>query len=154
MTYLIKIHKSTRKLDIFEDGNCIASYPIGIGKNPEGNKEREGDHKTPEGVYHVICKNPNSKYHLSLGLDYPNPADAKRGLENGVINDADYQAIIDAHANGDPIPWKTPLGGEIFIHGAFEEGDGSEGCIRLFKADIEALFEIISIGTRVAIVDN
>ncbi|GJM06994.1 MAG: hypothetical protein DHS20C10_07280 [marine bacterium B5-7] len=149
----IHISKSQRQLHIYEGNVLLHQFPIGIGKQSGGPKETEGDHRTPEGQYKIICKNPQSKYHLSLGLDYPNPADAERGLAMGILSQDEYQSILDAHSNSSPIPWKTPMGGEIFIHGAFEEGDGSQGCIRMYKQDIETVFTLIPKGTPVEIVD-
>ena len=53
----------------------------------DGDKVKEGDKRTPEGVFHVVYRNPHSKYVLSLGLDYPNAEDADRGLKAGLISE-------------------------------------------------------------------
>jgi len=147
----IKIFKSKKVLEIWVNNQKSSSYPIGIGKNQTGTKEKEGDFKTPEGEYKVIVKNPKSQYHLSVGLDYPNPHDAENGLKNNIISKEEYEKIIRAHENNTRIPWSTPLGGAIYIHGALEEQDWSEGCIRMYNNDIESIYSTIEKGTKVNI---
>ncbi|MBI4403921.1 MAG: L,D-transpeptidase family protein, partial [Deltaproteobacteria bacterium] len=111
---IIRIYKQKKILQLWRATQLLKEYPVAVGKN-QGQKEKEGDLRTPEGEYVVCVKNPHSKYHLSLGLNYPNNEDAKRGLENGVISTQEYQAICDANNQGGIPPWKTALGGEIYI---------------------------------------
>lgn len=147
----IKIYKKSKRLDLIIDGEVSKSYTIGIGKNEQGHKETEGDLRTPEGDYKIIVKNPNSKFHLSLGLNYPNAQDAKIGLDAGRIDQATYESICKAHKTNGHIPWKTTLGGEVFIHGDYENKTWSEGCIRMTNADVEELYKIVPVGTPVSI---
>ena len=72
--------------------------------------------KTPEGDYRVCLKNPTSRFHLSLGLNYPNAADAQVGLKEKRITRAQRDAIVAASKGRGCPPWDTQLGGEIFIH--------------------------------------
>src|SRR4051812_10092789 len=69
----------------------VKSYRICARSGGLGPKRGEGDMQVPEGVYAIERFNPNSKFHLSLGLDYPNASDRVRGAR--------------------------PFGGDIFIHG-------------------------------------
>ena len=149
----IFVSKSRRVLEVRDGERLVAAYPIGIGKAGLGHKQREGDLRTPVGSYRVCVKNPRSRYHLSLGLDYPNPDDARAGLRAGLISQAELDAVCAAHERGAIPPWKTALGGEIYIHGQLELQDWSAGCIRLRDPDIEALFAATAVGTQVRIDD-
>ena len=77
----ILIEKSKRMLTLIREDAIPLSFPIVLGKCPEGHKLREGDFRTPEGEYYICTRNENSKYHLALGLSYPNPSDADAALE-------------------------------------------------------------------------
>lgn len=147
----IKIFKSRKQLEVWESNTLQATYPIGIGKSEKGHKEREGDMRTPEGQYRVCVKNPQSKYYLSLGVNYPNNLDAKNGIEKGTLSDAEFTSICQANDANKRPPWDTPLGGEIFIHGELEKQDWSHGCVRLNDIDMKALFGVIQIGVKVTI---
>lgn len=93
--------------------NLLKTYPICQSSGTLGPKRKEGDRQVPEGVYHIDRFNPNSSYHLSLGLNYPNASDLVRG---------------DPHAPGS----------DIFIHGACV----TVGCIPLTDALIEEVYEL------------
>jgi murein L,D-transpeptidase YafK len=149
----IVISKSGGVLTAFDArGGILCEVPIGIGTSPDGTKEREGDRRTPEGDYFVCFKNPKSRFHLSLGLNYPNAADAARALAAGTISREDADAIQDAEREVRQPPWKTALGGEIFIHGGLGEGNvDTAGCIGVTDAAIEVLFPMVELGTPVRI---
>lgn len=148
----ILIKKNERMLFVFQGKQLIARYKIALGKSPKGDKQREGDGKTPEGTYRVCTKNPKSRFYLSLGINYPNAKDATKGLNEGLINQTSYQAILYAQNKGIRPPWDTPLGGEIFIHGAGNTRDWTLGCIALDNKDMRELYEIIPLGCAVQIV--
>lgn len=129
----------------------VKTYRIGLGNNPTGAKQRQGDGRTPEGTFYVCVKNPKSKYHLSLGLSYPTPADAARGLREGLITQAQHDAILAAHKKRATPPWNTALGGEVFIHGSGSGSDWTLGCVALDDADMDELYALIEKGTSVEI---
>ena len=145
----IIIDKSDGKLRVYIEGVLKKTYDAKFG-SVEGDKEIEGDRKTPEGEFYVCVKNPHSRYHLSLGLSYPNGEDAARGLRDGLITKEQYDRIVEAINRKAVPPWKTPLGGEIFIHGYSGPGK-TRGCIALSDKNIEELYKIANIGTRVVI---
>jgi murein L,D-transpeptidase YafK len=147
----IEIHKSDRRLLVVRDSEILHEYRIGLGFSPTGHKEREGDGRTPEGDYVVCVRNPESRYHLSLGLSYPNADDAARGLAAGVISQEQHGAILSALAEGGRPPWDTHLGGEIYIHGNGSGRDWTLGCIALDNADMDELYALIPVGTPVSI---
>ena len=95
----------------------VAQYPVVAASGGPGPKLREGDQQVPEGVYRVVHVNPESSYHVSLGLDYPNAADRSR-------------AAADK---------RTKLGGEIYIHGGAE----SIGCLAMGDTAAEDLFTLV-----------
>lgn len=135
----ILVIKHDRKMIVFSKGEEIKTYKIAIGKQPIGKKEFEGDEKTPEGIYFINDKNPNSAYHLNLGVSYPNESDKNFAAQHG----------------------KSP-GGLIKIHG-LKNGLGfigkfhrffnwTLGCMALTNQEIEELYEHVPIGTEIEIV--
>ncbi|HVG18270.1 MAG TPA: L,D-transpeptidase [Blastocatellia bacterium] len=147
----IVIRKSARELTLYAGGEAARVYRVGLGFDPEGDKTRQGDGRTPEGSFYVCVKNPDSKYHLSLGLSYPNKEHAARGLRGGLITRAQHDQIMNAlEAKARP-PWDTPLGGEVFIHGRGSKSDWTFGCVALDDGDMEELFAAIPKGTPVVI---
>jgi murein L,D-transpeptidase YafK len=147
----IEVLKSKRQLILYSGDRIVKRYRIGLGFTPEGSKVRQGDGRTPEGSYYVCSKNPKSQYFLSLGLSYPNEADANRGLKDGLINRAQFQQITTAIKRGGVPLWNTALGGEIFIHGAGSKKDWTWGCVALENEDIQELFDAVPKGTPVTI---
>ena len=137
----LMIEKSLRRLTLCgpEDAPLFVCK-IALGACPVGPKEREGDGKTPEGVYHVCLVKERGKYGRSLGLDYPNPADGERGLKAGLIDRAALNAIQKAWDSGARPPWGTALGGEIFIHEGGTASDWTAGCIALDESAMDRLF--------------
>lgn len=147
----VVVQKRKRCLLLFSEGELARTYRIGLGFNPEGHKIREGDGRTPEGVYYVCCKNPESRYYLSVGLSYPNNKDARQGFKDGVITRRQHDKITSAIAAKGTPPWNTLLGGEIFIHGHGSKSDWTLGCIALDNGDMQDLYDALSAGTPVTI---
>lgn len=147
----IVVRKSERKLDVFEDEQIVRSCDIALGNFPEGTKTTDGDGRTPEGEYFIFTKNDQSKYHLSLAISYPGIQDAARGFAEGIINQSEYDSIVDATAAGKRPPQNTALGGEIYIHGGGSSEDWTRGCVAIANGDIEAIFNAVQIGTKVTI---
>ena len=67
----IVVYKGQRKMYLMHDSEVLKSYDFELGFSPVGHKQIEGDGKTPEGLYYIDRKNPNSSYHLSVGISYP-----------------------------------------------------------------------------------
>ena len=134
----ILIEKKARRLTLLAKGEVLKTYRIALGGNPVGPKERQGDHKTPEGTYFIDAKNEGSRFHLSLHISYPNASDMKRARELDV----------------------SP-GGDIMIHGlkegfswvgdAHAEVDWTKGCIAVTDEEIEEIFKSVPVGTLVEI---
>ncbi len=129
----VVVHKGARRMHLYHHNQRLRSFRIQLGGNPNGHKQREGDRRTPEGDYIIDRRNPNSAFHLSLGIDYPNEADKAR-----------------AEANG----WKP--GGDIFIHGQgprFQRarGDWTDGCIAVTDRQMEDIYAMVRDGTPIRI---
>ena len=147
----IVIRKTERKLDLFQGDDLVSSFDIALGPSPEGQKEREGDGRTPEGEYFIFAKNPKSRYHLSLAISYPDAAAVESGFQSGVIDATTRNQIVYDLEERNWIPQDTPLGGCIYIHGGGTASDWTDGCIALDNKEIEATFELCPVGTKVRI---
>ncbi len=147
----IVVVKSRNLLTVYDGRRVAKRYHVISGRNP-GDKVKEGDARTPAGEFYVCYKNPQSKYTLSLGLSYPRKSDADRGLRDGLITQADYDQVLAAIAANDIEKWwKTPLGGEIMIHGAKNDRTGTAGCVAMSDDDVRELYPQIPEGTMVEI---
>lgn len=145
------IKKVERELQVLDGEKLIKTYKIVLGSAPVGDKETEGDGKTPEGEFYVFTKNDKSKFFLSLGVSYPSIDDAKRGLENDLISQKEHDAIVEAINNKQMPPQKTKLGGEIYIHGGGTIADWTDGCVALRNEEMQELFDAFPVGTAVVI---
>lgn len=145
------VRKAQRQLLVYSGDTLLKTYRVGLGGNPVPPKERQGDLATPEGSYVVCIRNPRSQFLLSLGLTYPNAADADRGLKAGLITRGQHRRIVESARTGACPPWNTALGGEIFIHGRGSATDWTWGCVALDDDDVRELYPRIPVGTPVVI---
>ena len=147
----IVVKKAQRKLFLYSDDKLIRTYRVGLGLSPVGDKVREGDRRTPEGDFYIFTKNDKSAFYLSLGISYPNATHATRGLRDGLINQTQYDTIMQALKAHKTPPQNTKLGGDIYIHGNGSRSDWTWGCVALEDTDIRELFNAVSVGTPVTI---
>lgn len=134
----ILIEKSERRMTLYSGDAALKSYKIALGFAPVGDKEREGDGRTPEGLYRINHKNPKSQFHLSLKVSYPDKTDRAAAKAAGV----------------------SP-GGDIFIHGTpgtsgvpaalVSRRDWTLGCIAVSNDEIEEIWRLVDVGTAVEI---
>ena len=148
---IIRIHKGRRVLELVMDGEVAGRFPIGLGFAPEGDKERQGDGRTPVGEYYVCSRNDRSHYYLSLGVSYPNTEDARRGLDSGLIDQETYERIAGAQVRRALPDWNTPLGGEICIHAGGSQRDWTWGCVATEEETMDILWEYCPHGTPILI---
>jgi murein L,D-transpeptidase YafK len=137
------VKKNKRRLQVFDNDKLVKTYKIVLGFEPKGDKIKRDDGKTPEGEYFVAVKNPDSKFHRSLGLNYPNIKDAKRGLQMNLISQSEYDEIILANQEKRLPPQNTALGSEIYIHGGGINRDWTAGCIALDDDQMQELFDAL-----------
>lgn len=157
----IIIAKSENRLYLYDGEQLIKQYPAMLGQS-RGSKIRQGDKKTPIGVYRIMSKS-RSQFRMFLALNYPGPHDAVRGLQNHLITKAQYEEIIEAHRRNMMPPQGTRLGGAIGIHGVdkkravMEKVDAgvnwTAGCISLPTWAIDDLTARVEAGTEVLILD-
>lgn len=144
---------------MFLDDRPVARFPASFGIDPKSDKHKAFDCATPEGLYMVTNKNDRSRFHRTLGLSYPNPANAEKALAEGVISLAGYTRIRDAAWKSRPAPCNTGLGCGIAIHGGGvyryfgvnRERDWTEGCVALDNTDMDWLFRFCRPGDPVLI---
>lgn len=149
--FRIEISKSDRTLKVFNGQTLVKTFKVALGFSAVGDKEIEGDGKTPEGSFYIFTKNPESKFDLSLGISYPSIEDAERGLKADLISRDEFDSITRSIREKAKPLQKTKLGGEIYIHGGGIDGDWTDGCIALTNKEIESLFHLIPVGTIVEI---
>ncbi len=132
----IRVEKAARAMTLYAGGQPVHTIrSIQLGDAPVGHKRFQGDERTPEGRYAIDYGNPNSSYHLSLHISYPNARDKAYARAQG----------------------RSP-GGLIFIHGQPNllpggrvPGDWTDGCIAVSNDEIEALWEAVPDGTVIDI---
>jgi len=147
----IVVYKSGRLLELWDGTSLCGRWPVGLGWDPEGHKQVEGDGKTPEGSYYVCTRNGASRFYLSLGVSYPGAEDARRALEAGRIQERTYNVIAEANEKLRQPPWDTALGGEIMIHGNGSGSDWTAGCVAVDNEVMDILWRCCPIGTPITI---
>ena len=126
-------------MTLYSRGRAVKTYSVAIGFEPLGHKQQQGDNRTPEGLYTINDRNPQSRYYLNLGISYPNAKDRKDAARRGVA-----------------------VGGDIKIHGYSDSrGSTSErftryaytwGCIGVTNADMDELYRWVQTGARILII--
>ena len=146
-------------LTVMQGDSILRTYDnIAIGSNgPTWNKQ-VNDEKTPLGNFTINGIRPSERFALFLAIDYPTMEHAQRALEDGRLNQAEFQAIRDAWNNKLPPPQDTRLGGQLGIHGLglgsvdiHNSFNWTDGCIALTNAQVEELAGLVRIGTRVSV---
>jgi murein L,D-transpeptidase YafK len=133
------VRKSERRLYVLRDGQVLRQYKVALGLNPQGTKEREGDYRTPEGLYKLVRRNPRSDFFLSMEISYPNVNDLVRAQRHGV-----------------------KPGGAIMLHGwpntprktadYYKSADWTDGCIAVSNSDMVEIWLMTPIETPIEIV--
>lgn len=132
----ILIVKSRRTMTLYHGNQVLRSYNVALGGAPVGPKRVQGDHRTPEGSYIIDRENAHSQFHLALHISYPGAADRARARSLGA----------------------SP-GGDIMIHGLpngyydaqYRRTDWTDGCVAVTNAEIEEIWRLVPLGTRVEI---
>ena len=129
----------------------VRTYGVSLGFDPQGDKTRQGDGKTPEGTFYVAYGAPprGTRYHRSLLVSYPSVERAKEGLDSGAISKAQYARIAYAQKRCRIPLQNTKLGGYILIHGGgggAGYGDWTLGCVALTNDEVEEIHSISPAG--------
>jgi L,D-peptidoglycan transpeptidase YkuD (ErfK/YbiS/YcfS/YnhG family) len=134
--YSILVIKESKKLLLYKKGEIFKTYRIALGRNGWSDKHRAKDNATPEGKYRIAGKNPRSRYYRALLINYPNEEDRKE------FNRAKKRGLL---------PEASKIGGLIEIHGGGNEGI-TYGCVALDNRQMEELYNLVELGTPIAIV--
>ena len=137
---IIWIQKEKRQLHLIKNYKVTDTYPIALGKSSLGHKQREGDSRTPEGLYYIDGRNENSNFYLSLHISYPTPRDYRRAVRANV-NPGNHIMI-----HGEPNDPKKKVALQTTV--AY---DWTNGCIALSNHNMQTLWDIVRTGTPVLI---
>jgi murein L,D-transpeptidase YafK len=134
----VVVLKKERTLELLSGGKVIKSYKVALGGDPLGPKTRQGEHKTPEGVYVLDSRNSHSQYHKAIHISYPNARDRAVARARGV----------------------SP-GGDVFVHGlpngygwvgtSHRMKDWTDGCVAVTNEEIEEIWKAVEDGTPIEI---
>ena len=134
----IVVMKSKRTMTLENDGHVVKTYKVALGGQPLGAKDRQGDHKTPEGEYFVDAKIAKSRFYLALHISYPSATDRARARQLGVSPGGD----VEIHGLGKKYGW---------IGARHRLSDWTDGCIAVTNEEIEEVFGMVPVGTRIEI---
>ena len=138
----IKVYKSQRYLDLMHEDQVIRRYPMRLGFDPVGHKAIEGDGKTPEGIYNIDWRNPNSSFYKSLHISYPNQQDIRHAQQLGASAGGDIMIHGSAPqfgAEGQPLYHYMP------------RKDWTLGCIAVSNAAMDEIWQLVKDGTSIEI---
>ena len=135
----VLVLKKEHKLLLLDHGNnVIQTYSIAIGRGGLEPKQRQGDHKSPEGIYVIDRHKGDSRFHRALHLSYPNDTDRERARTLGVNPGGDI--MIHGIQNG--LGWLGPLHRSV---------DWTDGCFAVTDTEIERIYSAVPDGTPVEI---
>ncbi|MFT3867280.1 MAG: L,D-transpeptidase family protein [Nibricoccus sp.] len=134
----IVVEKSRRALTLFASTKPLKTYKVSLGRAPVGSKEKQGDMKTPEGLYRVVAHKPGSSFHRALRISYPEERDLQRARAAGVNPGSDI--MIHGVRNG------------LGLFGRLHRNvDWTAGCIALTNSEIDQIYTAVADGTVVEI---
>jgi murein L,D-transpeptidase YafK len=134
----VLVVKHERTLQLLNQGKVIKTYKVALGADPMGAKSRQGDHKTPEGIYVLDSRNAHSQFYKSLHISYPSALDRAAARAKGV----------------------SP-GGDVFVHGlpngygwigaGHRAKDWTDGCVAVTDQEIDEIWRAVADGTPIEI---
>lgn len=134
----VLIEKAARRLSLFSNNQLLKTYRVALGRSPTGSKEREGDMRTPEGIYTIDRRNERSRFHRALHISYPTPEQSAAAAKLGVSAGGDI--MIHGLRNG--LGWMGAL---------HRRKDWTAGCIAVTNPEIEEIWRAAPDGTSVEI---
>jgi murein L,D-transpeptidase YafK len=153
------VDTDSRTLSVLQEGREVDRFEdIAIGRYGTTWFKRRGDNQTPLGQFTIRRITTDTRYHLFMGLDFPDLEAATRALEEGAISEDEWRAIRRALQAGKTPPQNTALGGLIGIHGIgagdpeiHTEFNWTNGCVALTNEQVDRLRRWVRIGTPVEI---
>ena len=134
----VVVLKRQHKLLLMSGNQVVKSYDVALGSGGLAPKRRQGDHRTPEGLYTIDYRNPASRYHLALHISYPQQTDMQRARQLGLNPGGD----IMIHGLGPGFSWAGALQSHY---------DWTDGCIAVTDQEIEEIWRVVPDGTPVEI---
>jgi murein L,D-transpeptidase YafK len=134
----VLILKQAHTLTLLDHGKVLKKYRVALGGDPVGPKSRQGDHKTPEGVYELDHRNEHSQFYRSIHISYPNAQDRARARKSGVAPGGDV--MIHGLPNG--YGW---------IGSGHRSKDWTDGCIAVTNAEMDEIWSAVPDGTPIEI---
>ncbi len=134
----VLVEKDAHMLTLFNGTAVLKKYAVSLGRVPIGPKQREGDKKTPEGIYHILLHKPDSSYHRALQVSYPELEDVARARSQGVNPGSEIMV------HGLPNGWGL-------IGRAHLLSDWTAGCIAVTNPEIEEIYTAVADGTVIEI---
>lgn len=134
----VVVEKKERTLTLMSHGKALKTYKVALGGTPVGYKERQGDGKTPEGIYVLDYRNVHSQFYKSLHVSYPNVQDRAHARKLGVSPGGD----IFVHGLPKEYAW---VGAEHRLH------DWTNGCIAVTNEEIDEIWRAVPDGTPIEI---
>ena len=135
---MVVVIKHERALQLLSHGQAVKTYKVALGGEPVGPKQKQGDHRTPEGIYELDSRNAHSQFYKSIHISYPNQQDKTRAAA--------------AHVSA---------GGDVFIHGlpngygaigsAHRLRDWTDGCIAVTDSEMDEIWSLVKNGTPIEI---
>lgn len=133
---LVRVLKAQHKLQLISQGKVQREFSIALGANPKGLKQKEGDKKTPEGLYRLDYKKSDSAFYKAIHISYPNAKDASTARELGILPGG--QIMIHGQKNG--LGWLAPIS---------QRFDWTNGCVALSNADMDVVWTLVKTGTPI-----
>ncbi|MDI1429108.1 L,D-transpeptidase family protein [Polyangium sorediatum] len=145
----IVVRKKDAALDLHCGEKLFHTFSATFGAQPVGQKEREGDERTPEGVYRITSKSESERFHRFLGISYPEPVDLARAKKNGIDKPGGGIGIHGTKR-------KLAALARAWIRLSSATGLGqvwgpTDGCIGLANEDVDVLYALVPVGTKVTI---
>ena len=134
----VLVVKHSNQMFLYDRDRLLKEYRVSLGQNP-GPKERQGDKRTPEGMYRIARRNPESGFYKALVISYPNPRDIDRAARMGI---QDPGGLIEIHGLMPKLAW---VGG---IHNLI---DYTKGCIAVTNEEMDELWSALEVGTPIEI---
>jgi murein L,D-transpeptidase YafK len=135
---LVLVVKRQHKLELMDGRKVIRSYSVALGRGGLAPKQRQGDHRTPEGFYKIDGRNKASRFYRALHISYPNQDDRERARKLGVNPGGD----VEIHGLPNGRGWL----GSLLIR-----FDWTDGCIAVTDADMDQIWALVPDGTPVEI---
>ena len=140
----VLVDKTARKMWLLNGKKVLKKYDIDLGFAPTGHKFQEGDGRTPEGVYRIDRRNPNSAFHLSIGISYPNIRDIAKARTAGVSPGGDI------FIHGEPVQ-KSRKTWNFQLFADKNKADWTSGCIAVTNKEMEEIYAMVKFGTPILI---